>query len=229
MSGSVMNTLWVVDDALTVLGGLDPTSSGVTGYAYGTGECIGDVDGDGTVDVIFCPSDSGYLVTCTVAYGSAAGLVASGRNLVVHTSIYQVAGTGKHQRRRPERRWCLRLCGNEIRLCLHRPQRAGNGARRKRKHQYLGYILHTPTSTSSRTSRAMDTRISCFPILATTPGTPTPTATATSSSATSTPATAPSTSSSAPTTGLQRVWQPGRDRAAETANPPPPCLSTLRV
>jgi hypothetical protein len=94
VSGSVTDTLWVVDDAFTVLGDLDPTSAGVTEYAYGTGESIGDVDGDGADDAIFCPNDSGYLITCTVAYGSAAGLVTSGTNLVVHTGIYQVAGTG---------------------------------------------------------------------------------------------------------------------------------------
>jgi hypothetical protein len=82
VSGFGADTLWVIDDGLTGLGALDETSFGVTEYAYGTGESIGDVDFDGFDDAILCPS--GYGVYCTVAYGSATGLAAAGGTMYVY-------------------------------------------------------------------------------------------------------------------------------------------------
>ena len=75
-----VGTLWVIDDGLTGLGVLDASSYGVTEYAYGAGESIGDVDGDGADDAILCPY-SVNTTNCAVSYGGAGGLVASSVSL----------------------------------------------------------------------------------------------------------------------------------------------------
>ena len=93
VSGFGADTLWVLDDGLTGLGVLDPSSFGVTEYGYGTGESIGDVDGDGADDAILCPAQP-YTATCTVAYGGTGGLVASSVVMSVQGSYSSIGVPG---------------------------------------------------------------------------------------------------------------------------------------